>query len=180
MRTLWGLVAVLSCSPGWAGIVTYQFTGEGIAGDFHLNTDTPWVETSDPYKTMAVVASSDQIIYGKYAGLDFSGTATLHMADYPEFDSDGHESHGMDYWIIRADVTGSISHLNLFLYFMPGRFELSLLPRFENANLMDYSVVFNDGTSIGRDLTVVTPEPPIWALMGISLLLLARFRARRV
>jgi hypothetical protein len=185
-------------SPAAAGPISYTFTGTGdaqLTGGFLLDDGASWNVGSSSGGVSGVLSSPIQQLWGTYGDYSFQGTASLHVLDRPEFRSDGSDTPGSDYWIVRAALTGPVTNnlapmaLNLFVYTSPGDLNgLSLAPPTHSNSPFDFqfTLSFSDAhgdvdSFAGGALTSLNrvPEPGTLALFGLGAATLLGRRFRR-
>ena len=101
--------ALALSTPAAAGPISYTFSGSGdaqLTGGFVLDDGAAWSVDSNPGGVTGVLSSPIQQLWGTYGAYSFQGLASLHVLDRPEFGSDGSDTPGSDYWIIRAALSG--------------------------------------------------------------------------
>ncbi len=160
-----------------------------------LDDGAAWSVDSNPGGVTGVLSSPIQQLWGTYGAYSFQGLASLHVLDRPEFGSDGSDTPGSDYWIIRAALSGPAQDnlapmaLNLFVYTSPGGLNgLSFSPPdhsnspFDFQFTLSFSNAHGDVDSFaGGALTSLNrvPEPGTLSLLGLGAIALLGRRFRQ-
>lgn len=181
-------ILVLCAGPSTAGAVFYTFSGgNGLAGSFTLDENTPFSITVDMFGTSGVLMSPLNHISGVFGALTFQGTPSLFVSDLFTPCCGGAE----DSWIVRSNITGPTVNgltpamLNLFIFRGADAVTpISLIPPAPGNSPFDfqYTFGFTDGSFTSGALTTLTlvPEPSTVTLLTFGLpITAALLRTRR-
>jgi len=170
-------ILVLCAGPSTAGAVFYTFSGgNGLAGSFTLDENTPFSITVDMFGTSGVLMSPLNHISGVFGGFTFQGTPSLFVSDLFTECCGG----AQDSWIVRSNITGPTVNgltpaiLNLFIFRGANTVTpISLIPPSPGTGPFDfqYTFGFTDGSFTSGALTtlIFVPEPSSVALLIFGL-----------